>query len=246
MYLQFVLQMCIKEPFLNFPIPTSVEMKTEIRCIYSLITSWASTFLVTHPSVPKFSYHSWLASTTLCWRKYCFPENGHLNLMVTVLYPRGIITIAVRFLQLISSSSALDDEEALLHGNIDLWSLVSEREETHKPSDFSYTSSESAQAANPMRQELLIQLVLCFSAWQPEHCPVPRWPSARGLQLISVDSLFQACEKASQQEGKEHIGFHPHLSSWATGEGPFISCSFTGGLVLKRSHCLAWPLPTDI
>lgn len=40
--------------------------------------------------------------------------------METVLYPRGIITIAVRFLQLISSSSALDDEEALLHGNIDL------------------------------------------------------------------------------------------------------------------------------
>lgn len=40
--------------------------------------------------------------------------------METVLYPRGIITIAVRFLQLISLSSALDDEEALLHGNIDL------------------------------------------------------------------------------------------------------------------------------
>lgn len=91
--------------------------------------------------------------------------------METVLYPRGIITIAVRFLQLISSSSALDDEEALLHGNIDLWSLVSEGEETHKPSDFSRTSSEGAQAANPTRQELLVRLVLCFSAGQPEHCP---------------------------------------------------------------------------
>lgn len=160
--------MCTKEPFLHFLIPTSVEMKAEIRSIYSLITSWASTFLVTHPSVPKFSYHSWLASTTLCWRKYCFPENGYLNLMETVLYPRGIITIAVRFLQLISSSSALDDEEALLHGNIDLWSLVSEGEETHKPSDF---SSEGAQAANPTRQELLVWLELCFSAGQPELSP---------------------------------------------------------------------------
>lgn len=88
--------------------------------------------------------------------------------METVLYPRGIITIAVRFLQLISSSSALDDEEALLHGNIDLWSLVSEGEETHKPSDF---SSEGAQAANPTRQELLVWLELCFSAGQPELSP---------------------------------------------------------------------------
>lgn len=143
--------------------------------------------------------------------------------MVTVLYPRGIITIAVRFLQLISSSSALDDEVALLHGNIDLWSLASETEETHKPSDFSSTSSESAQAANPARQELFIQLVLCFSAWQPEHCPVPRWPSARPLQLISGDSLFQTCEKASQQEGTEHFRFHPHLNRWATGEGPLLA-----------------------
>lgn len=149
--------------------------------------------------------------------KYCFPENGYLNLMVTGLYLRGIITIAVRFLQLISLSSALDGEEALLHGNTDLWSLVSEREETHKPYDFSYTTSKSPQAANSMRQELLIQLALCFSAWQPEHCPVTHWPCARGLQLISVDSLFQTCEKASQQQGTEHIGFHPHLSSWATG-----------------------------
>lgn len=75
--------------------------------------------------------------------------------MVTVLYPRGIITTAVRFLQLISSSSALDDYVALLHGNIDFWSLVSAREETRKPSDFNISSttiSESAQAANPTRQ----------------------------------------------------------------------------------------------
>jgi len=75
--------------------------------------------------------------------------------MVMLLYPRGIITTAVRFLQLISSSSALDDYIALLHGNIDLWSSVSEREETQKPSDFSIagnTSSQSAQAANPTRQ----------------------------------------------------------------------------------------------
>lgn len=75
--------------------------------------------------------------------------------MVTILYPRGIITIAVRFLQLISASSAFDDYMALLQGNTGLWSLVSESEETHKPSDFSIdgsTSSKRAQAANPMRQ----------------------------------------------------------------------------------------------
>lgn len=202
-YLQFVLQTCIKETFLHFPIPISVEMKAEIRCVYSLITSWASTFLVTHPSVPKFSYHSWLASTTLCWRKYCFPENGYLNLMVTVLYPRGIITIAVRFLQLISSLSALDDEVALLHGNIDLWSLVSEREETHKPSDFSYTSSESAQAANPTRQELFIQLVLCFSAWQPEHCPVLRWPLLGACSSLVMCWLIISDVWDSQPTGRD-------------------------------------------
>lgn len=76
--------------------------------------------------------------------------------METVLYPRGIISIAVRFLQLICrSSSALDDYMVLLHGNIDLWSLVSEREETQNPSDFNIagnTISKSTHAANPPRQ----------------------------------------------------------------------------------------------
>lgn len=136
----------VKGPFLHFAMPVSVQKAAKLRCACLFITSWTSISLVTHPSLLRlFMCHSWSASTTLYWRKYCFPENGYLSLMVTVLYPRSIITIAVRFLQLISSSSALDDYMALLHSNIDLWNLVSEREETHKPLRFQHSWKHQQQ-----------------------------------------------------------------------------------------------------
>lgn len=141
----------ITEPFPHFPVLPSVQEAAEIQSGWSFISSQAHAFSVTSIVTLTFTCHSWSVSTTFYSRKSRLPKNACLNLMVTALYPRGIISVAVGFLQLISSSSALHDYRALLHGNIDLCSLVPQREETHKPSDFKLSgnsSNESTQAAN--------------------------------------------------------------------------------------------------
>lgn len=141
----------VTEPFPHLPVLTSVQEAAEIQCGLLFIPSQARASWVTSTVALASTCNSWSDRTTFYSRKYWLPKNAYSNLMVTVLYPRGIISVAVGFLQLISSSSALHDYMALLHGNIDLCSLVQQREEIHKPSDFKFSgssSNESTQAAN--------------------------------------------------------------------------------------------------
>lgn len=141
----------VPEPFPHLPLLTPVQDTAEIQCGWLFIPSQARAFWVTSTVALTSTCNSWSDRTTFYSRKYWLPKNAYLNLMVTVLYPRGIISVAVGFLQLISSSSALHNYMALLHGNIDLCTLAPQREEIHKPSDFKFSgssSNESAQAAN--------------------------------------------------------------------------------------------------